>query len=228
VGSTLEVRGPRNHFELVRAEHYLFVAGGIGITPLLPMIAAAAAAGAQWQLLYGGRTRASMAFLDELAVYGDRVVLQPQDTDGLLDLAGFLAGTTAATNVYCCGPEGLLRAVEERFAQAGVLGALHVERFAPKELEAGLIDSAFDVTLARSALTFHVRADQSILDVLLEAGIDVDSSCEEGTCGTCETRVLAGTPDHRDSVLTDAEKETGDSMMICVSRSRSARLLLDR
>ncbi|MCW2496855.1 PDR/VanB family oxidoreductase [Jatrophihabitans sp.] len=226
VGTELAVRGPRNHFELVPAPAYLFIAGGIGITPLLAMIASAEASGARWRLLYGGRTAASMAFLPELARYGDRVTVAPQDTTGLLDLATFLSPAAAGTQVYCCGPEGLIAAVEQHCAADPGL-TLHVERFSPKEQPADLIDTAFDVVLARSELTVHVPVGRTILDVVLEAGIDVESSCEEGTCGTCETGVLEGAPDQRDSVLTAAEQVAGASMMICVSRSRSATLVLD-
>src|SRR6185436_10874831 len=112
-GTIVRVRGPRNHFPLVASRRYLFIAGGIGITPLLPMIAEAEAAGADWRLLYGGRERASMAFLDELAQYGDRVMIVPQDEQGMLDLESALGTPEVDTLVYCCGPEGLLSAVEK-------------------------------------------------------------------------------------------------------------------
>jgi ferredoxin-NADP reductase len=127
-GSTVQVRGPRNHFELVYSPHYTFVAGGIGITAILAMIRAADAAGATWELLYGGRTRSSMAFLDELAGYGDRVRLQPQDEVGLMDLPSVLGQPRENTLVYCCGPEPLLAAVEQ-YSTSWPAGSLHVERF---------------------------------------------------------------------------------------------------
>ncbi|QRP43646.1 PDR/VanB family oxidoreductase [Amycolatopsis sp. FDAARGOS 1241] len=220
-GETLRVRGPRNHFALEPAPRYLFVAGGIGITPLVPMIAAAEAAGAEWRLLYGGRTRASMAFAEELReTYGDRVELVPQDERGLLDLDAALAAAPDAA-VYCCGPEPLLAAMEQRCAP----GSLHVERFTAKpDTEP---KAAFEVQLAQSGRTLEVPADRSILSVVEESGVPVLSSCHEGTCGTCETGVLEGTPDHRDAVLTAAEREAGDVMMICVSRCAGARLVLD-
>jgi len=226
-GDRVAVRGPRNNFTLVPSPRYQFVAGGIGITPILPMVAAAEAAGADWRLLYGGRTRASMAFLDDLtARYGDRVTARPQDTHGPLDLS-ILDTPTADTLVYCCGPEPLLRAVEDRcWAWPG--GALHVERFSPKEmLTGGQPDTDFEVRLERSGRTLVVPAGQSILRTLEEAGIDVLYSCAEGTCGTCETAVLKGRPDHRDSLLTAQEQAANETMFICVSRSRTPVLVLD-
>ncbi|MER6738070.1 PDR/VanB family oxidoreductase [Streptomyces puniciscabiei] len=221
-GGKVRVRGPRNHFRLEPAPRYRFVAGGIGITPILPMLAAAERAGADWSLLYGGRTRASMAFTGELARYGGRVTLAPQDETGLLDLGPVLDDPPDGTLVYCCGPGPLLDAVEER-CPAGVL---RVERFQPKDLQAGG-DEEFEVVLARSGRTVTVPPAVSVLDAVRAAGAEVLYSCTEGTCGTCETDVLEGAPDHRDSVLTEEERSAGDTMMICVSRCRGARLVLD-
>jgi cytochrome P450/ferredoxin-NADP reductase len=225
-GDVVRVRGPRNNFELAGAPRYQFIAGGIGITPILPMIAAASRAGADWRLLYGGRRRASMAFLPELAPYGDRVTVAPQDETGLLDLDSLLGAPRPGTLVYCCGPEPLLAAVEER-CRTWPSRSLYVERFSARPLNAPVRAEAFDVELARSGLTLTVSPDRSILDVVEAAGVGVLSSCAEGTCGTCETAVLGGRPDHRDSVLTDAERQAGNCMMICVSRSCTARLVLD-
>ncbi|SFK38091.1 PDR/VanB family oxidoreductase [Geodermatophilus ruber] len=226
VGDVVRVRGPRNNFPLVDASRYLFIGGGIGITPLLPMIAAAEAAGADWRLVYGGRRRDSMAFLDELARYGDRVSVRPQDETGLLDLDALLGTPADGTRVYCCGPEPLLAAVEHRCA-SWPAGSLHVERFTARPLAEPARTEAFEVVLAQSELTLPVPPDRSILEVVEEAGIAVLSSCAEGTCGTCETGVLEGTPDHRDSVLSPEEQQAGDCMMICVSRACTARLVLD-
>ncbi|ORV64209.1 PDR/VanB family oxidoreductase [Mycobacterium gastri] len=231
-GATVRVRGPRNHFPLVGSPRYLFIAGGIGVTPILPMIAAAQAAGADWRLLYGGRTRSSMAFVDELRRHGDRVTVCARDAG---DGASFRANLTAAlaqpgpnTLVYCCGPEGLLTAVEQA-CRTWPEDSLHVERFAAKELDPLAPDSlvTFEVECQRSGLTLTVPQDKSVYQVCEEAGVDVLGSCMEGVCGTCECDVLEGEPDHRDSVLNDAEKARGDVMMICVSRSRSERLVLD-
>jgi ferredoxin-NADP reductase len=232
VGATVRVRGPRNHFPLVPASRYVFIAGGIGITPLVPMAAAAEAAGTPWIMAYGGRTRSSMAFGGELrARYGDRVQLRPQDEAGLLDLAELLAGPRPGTLIYCCGPESLLAAVESRCTRWPA-GALHTERFAPRRSRppgAGPppADEAFEVELARSGLTLTVPPGRSILQVIEAAGVAVLSSCTEGTCGTCEAAVISGQPDHRDSVLTPAERAAADTMMICVSRSMTPRLTLD-
>ncbi|MFF3333200.1 PDR/VanB family oxidoreductase [Streptomyces sp. NPDC002888] len=221
-GDKVRVRGPRNHFALRSAPRYRFVAGGIGITPILPMLAAAEAAGAEFSLLYGGRTRESMAFTQELERYGDRVTVAPQDETGLLDLPSVLDALSDGTLVYCCGPGALLDAVEERCPA----GALHIERFQPKEQQTGE-DAEFEVELAQSGRTLTVPPGVSVLDTVRAAGVEVLFSCTEGTCGTCETDVLEGAPDHRDSVLTDEERETGETMMICVSRCRGKRLVLD-
>jgi len=227
-GTTVRVRGPRNHFPLRPARRYLFIAGGIGITPILPMVAEADSAGAQWTLLYGGRTRASMAFRERLAEHADKVLIQPQDECGLLDLATYLAEPAEAedVHVYCCGPEPLLAAVEER-CRAWPAGSLHVERFQPRAADPDAVSTDFEVTLARSGRTVAVPAGVSILEAVRASGLQVLYSCTEGTCGTCETDVLEGTPDHRDSVLTEAEQAAGDTMMICVSRCKGSRLVLD-
>jgi ferredoxin-NADP reductase len=226
-GSTVRVRGPRNHFPLVTAPRYLFIAGGIGITPLLPMMADATAAGADWTLLYGGRSRASMAFIDELVMYGDRVTLVPQDEVGMPDLDTILGQPRDDTLIYCCGPEGLLGAVEERCAHWPV-GALHLERFAAKPSQAPVEgERSFELVLARSGLTLTVPPDRSAFHVVQDAGVSILGSCHEGICGTCEQVVLEGEVDHRDSILSDDERAQNDSMMICVSRCRSDRLTLD-
>lgn len=231
-GSTVRVRGPRNHFPLVGSPRYQFIAGGIGVTPILPMIEAAEARGADWRLLYGGRTRSSMAFVEELERYGDRVTVCPRDAQGganfRTNLDSVLSAARENTLVYCCGPEGLLSAVEDA-CETWPEGSLHVERFSAKALEEpspGALDS-FEVECQRSGLTLTVPPDMSVYQVCEEAGVDVLGSCMEGVCGTCECDVLEGKPDHRDSVLNDAEKARNDTMMICVSRSRSERLVLD-
>ncbi|WP_232330579.1 PDR/VanB family oxidoreductase [Nocardia fusca] len=226
VGDLIEVGGPRNNFALAPASSYLFVAGGIGITPLLPMLRTLAERGEPWQLLYGGRSRGSMAFADDLAsAYPEQVRLHPQDEYGLLDLATALDDAASGTAVYCCGPEPLLRAIENACRERDRF-ALHVERFAPKEV-APASTGAFEVELARSGVVVTVGESESVLDALQRSGADVDFSCREGTCGTCEVAVLAGRPEHRDSVLTEDEQAANDAMMICVSRSCTPRLVLD-
>ncbi len=225
-GQTIRIRGPRNNFPLVTSRRYLFVAGGIGITPMLPMIEEADAGGADWRLVYGGRSRASMAYLDHLEQYGNRVTVVPQDEAGLIDVAGLLATPDPGTLIYCCGPEPLLAVVEER-AGTWPPGSLHLERFAAKEIEHDGDDSAFEIVLQRSGVTLTVPADTTVFDTMRGAGVSVLGSCLEGICGTCETGVLEGEVDHRDSVLDADEQEANDCMMVCVSRARGARLVLD-
>ncbi|MBU2667341.1 PDR/VanB family oxidoreductase [Actinoplanes bogorensis] len=224
-GSTVRARGPRNHFPVVSSKRYLFVGGGIGITPLLAMIYEVDAAGADWELHYGGRQRRSMAFADELARFGDRVHLVPEDELGRLDLAAILR-PRAGTLVYACGPEGLLSAVEQLCAPWPP-GSLHLERFSARatEPEPGG-DSSFEVVLQHSGRTVTVPPDRSIFETVRAAGVSVLGSCLEGICGTCETEVVDGEVDHRDSVLDEDERAAGEVMMICVSRCRGARLTL--
>jgi ferredoxin-NADP reductase len=229
-GAKVRVRGPRNHFPLVDAPHYRFIAGGIGITPIFAMVEEVQRAGNDWTLLYGGRTRASMAFVDELVErYPDRVTVWPQDERGFLDLASLLKDPGDDTLVYCCGPEGLLTAVENQCAHWPA-GALRIERFAakapPAEEAAAALDH-FEVVCHRTGVMLEVTSDQSILEVLEESDVPIMASCYEGVCGTCEARVLEGTPDHRDSVLSEPEKAAGEVMLVCVSRSRTERLVLD-
>ncbi|WP_405788653.1 PDR/VanB family oxidoreductase [Streptomyces sp. NBC_00029] len=218
-GAELELRPPRNRFELVPAASYVFVAGGIGITPILPMLRAATAAGADWTLLYGGRSRASMPFLADLASYGERVSVLAEDESGLPDLAA-VAGAGPGTPVYCCGPEPLMRAVTEAAPDPA---AVHLERFSPAA-EPGP-GRAFTVELRRSGRVVEVAADESALAAVRRELPDTPYSCEQGFCGTCQHRVLAGGVDHRDELLTDQERE--DSMLLCVSRAKEDRLVLD-
>ncbi|OBF29694.1 PDR/VanB family oxidoreductase [Mycobacterium sp. ACS4331] len=229
-GATVRVRVPRNNFRLESAERYTFIAGGIGITPLLPMIAAVNAAGADWHLTYGGRQRSSMAFADELvAEYGDRVTVRPQDEVGVIDLDALLGAqrTIAADErLYCCGPAPLLAAVEQRIS-GDSRDRLRIERFEPAEDTVRETDQAFEIELASTGQVLTVEATESILDALARDGYKVESSCQEGLCGTCETGVLAGEVDHRDTLLTPAEREANELMMICVSRAACPRLVLD-
>jgi ferredoxin-NADP reductase len=227
-GDVVAVGEPRNHFALEPAPRYVFVAGGIGITPILPMVAAAERAGVDWTLLYGGRTRTSMAFVDELAGHGDRVVLAPQDEVGLLDLRGQLMAPRPSTLVYACGPEPMLDALDTAMT-AWPAGSLHVERFTPRTIETDGADEVFEVACAASGVTLVVPPDRSILEVAQDRGLPVDFSCGEGTCGTCETPLLSGRAEHRDSLLTDEEKDAQDTLFICVSRAERGcpRLELD-
>ena len=227
-GSTVRVRGPRNNFPLVEAGEYLFIAGGIGITPILAMADEAHRSGTAWSLLYLGRTAATMAFADDLVDrYGDRVRLWRDDEHGLFDIGAELAEPRENTLVYCCGPEPLLAAVEEHCG-TWPAGSLHIERFTAKQIEPteGALEN-FQVECRKSGVTVDVSGDTSILEALEDADVEIFSSCQEGICGTCEASVLEGEPDHRDSMLTDEQRAAGTVILTCVSRSRSAKLVLD-
>lgn len=227
VGHPVHARGPRNHFTLEPSPRYVFIAGGIGITPILTMATAAERAGAQWSLVYGGRSLTSMAFRDQLvALGGDRVTLHPQDVHGLIDLPTLLAEPAADTLVYCCGPGPLLDAVEALTADWPA-GTLHVERFTARELDEPVRQETSEVECSLSDVVLTVGPDISILDAALAAGLDVPSSCGEGTCGTCETVVVSGAVEHRDALLTPAEREKNETLMICVSRPAGSRLVLE-
>ncbi|WP_030341023.1 PDR/VanB family oxidoreductase [Streptomyces sp. NRRL S-1022] len=219
-GMELEVRGPRNRFPLAGAPSYVFVAGGIGITPILPMLRSLPD-GTDFRLLYCGRTRASMPFLEEVrGLAGDRLTVVAEDEDGRQDLAALFAGTAAGAAVYCCGPDGLTAAVQEALPEGA---DLHLERFAPRAPAGG--DTAFELELRRSGRTLTVPAGSTVLAAVRRELPDTAYSCEQGFCGTCRQRVLDGEIDHRDELLIDAERS--DSMLICVSRARGDRLVLD-
>lgn len=225
-GTALRISLPRNAFELDDHQRYVFVAGGIGITPILPMIRQADAAGADWSLVYGGRSLDSMAFRDELASYGDRVTLLPQDRTGLIDLPAAIGESQPGTAVYCCGPAGLLDAIETHCA-TWPDGSLHTERFIAAQSGSTDGDSQFEVVLAKQDRSFTVEPGVSILKTLESGGVDVPSACQQGMCGTCEQIIVEGTPDHRDEILTDEERLAGQYILICVSRCHGDRLVLD-
>lgn len=227
-GNSVSVAGPRNHFKLADADGYLFVAGGIGVTPMLAMLKAAEAQGKPWRLVYGGRSLGSMAFLDELGAWGDRVRVSPQDAEGLLDLESLFDSLPAGHRLYTCGPEGMLSAIETIADRRGLSDRLHLERFgAPAERAADVSDSGYDVELRASGLTLRVAPGESLRSILVANGVSVPFSCEEGYCGSCETRVLEGEPIHNDVVLTEEEKAENTMMMVCVGSCKSARLVLD-
>ncbi len=230
VGTMLSVSPPRNHFPLVAdAGHYRFIAGGIGITPILWMIRWCEANNKDWSLLYCARSRVRAAFHEELRAMGSRVRFHFDDEcGGPPDLAQALIPNAPDEHVYCCGPEPLMLAVESRCA-ARPAGQVHFEWFSAKEIQGGAPGTAkpFTVRLRQSGLTLEVPADQSILDVMEVHGVSVPFSCREGLCRTCETPVHAGEVDHRDQVLSDAEKSANKSVLICVSRARGEHLELD-
>ncbi|WP_305093216.1 PDR/VanB family oxidoreductase [Prescottella sp. R16] len=221
-GTTVTVRGPRNGFPFVSDGSALFVAGGIGITPILPMVRAARRAGMDWRFVYSGRSRESMPFLDEIGTWEpDRVFVRPDDEFGLPTATDLLAGAPARGAVYCCGPTPMLDAVRGGFADSGAT-ALHFERFGPPPVLGGV---PFEVQLVSTGEVLEVPADDSALEVIRERLPDVGYSCRQGFCGTCKVRVLSGTPEHRERRLSPQERQ--DHMLICVSRADGGRLILD-
>ncbi|GGU90466.1 iron-sulfur protein [Streptomyces litmocidini] len=218
-GVEIEIRGPRNRFPLVDSPAYVFVAGGIGITPVLPMVRAAEAAGADWRLVYCGRSRATMPYLAEVErLGGDRVTVVAEDESGFPELE-FLGRLPVGTAVYCCGPDGLMDAVGAAMSEGRTP---RLERFTAAATTGG---TAFEVELRRSGRTLTVAADQSLLSAVRAELPGLMYSCRQGFCGTCRQRVLEGEIDHRDELLTDDERD--DSMLICVSRCAGKRLVLD-
>jgi ferredoxin-NADP reductase len=226
VGTTLAISAPRNNFPLVEtAPHSILVAGGIGITPIHAMMRRLQAIGADWQLHFACRSRADAAFLDELARL-PQVTFSFDDENGgrFLDFPGIVAAAPPGAHFYCCGPTPMLRAFEA--ATAGLATErVHVEYFAASSASA--VEGGYVVALARAGREFAVPPGQTILGVLRDNGIDVSYSCEEGVCGACETRVLSGEPDHRDTILSATERAAGKTMMICCSGCKSDRLVLD-
>lgn len=226
-GTKLQVRAPRNNFPLSPAPRYLFIAGGIGITPILPMVRAAVKEGIPWHLLYLGRRRNAMAFVDEIHGLGDHVQIHASEESGRYALDDLTSRLGPGTAVYACGPATLLEALESAARGWNDPGSLHCEKFSQGTPEpGGAPNSAFVVELADGA-EVPVPEDASILEALESAGINPLNSCREGICGTCETPVIAGDIDHRDTLLSPEEREEGATMMICVSRCRGARLVLD-
>ena len=229
-GAQLKVSAPRNNFPLdPDAGRFLFIAGGIGITPIMAMVRWCEANQRPWKLIYAARSRQRAAFYEDLCRYGpERVHFHFDDERGqLLEVAPALANLAAGEKVYCCGPAPLMAAVQTA-AEPLPAGTVRFEWFtAPTEPASAEADGEFQVKLQRSGLELPVPADKSILEVLEEHGIMVPFSCREGLCGTCQTAVCGGSPEHRDYVLTDEERAAGASMMVCVSRSQSPVLVLD-
>jgi ferredoxin-NADP reductase len=225
-GDVVTVSAPRNNFPLVTARHYIFVAGGIGVTPFIPMMRAVRAAKGSFTLLYCNKRNEDAPFLAEIKKLGGELSLHATEAGTRLDVAQRFAAVEKDAVVYCCGPEKLMLAVEE--ATSGwPEGSVHFEWFAPRSRPEGEVSDSFEVVCQASGRTLIVPADKSILEVLGENGIEVPRSCEQGICGTCEVRVVSGEVDHRDSILSSAERAANQTMMICVSRCRGARLVLD-
>lgn len=225
-GEKIRITAPRNNFPLVDATSYLFIAGGIGVTPLVPMLEQVAASGLPYTLLYRGRDLRQMPFATELqARYGEHVQIFPADTTARPDLAAAIATLPEGAVVYCCGPDSLITAVTAVSAAFPQV-ALHLERFVPtaKDDEP---NTPFEVRLHYSQRDVTVDADTSMLDAMRAVLPDLPASCENGLCGSCETRVLAGRPDHRDDILHGPQRDRVDVIYPCVSRSRDPRLVVD-
>lgn len=227
-GIELRVRGPKNHFRLDEsAGHHVLVAGGIGITPIVAMADRLKRLGKSYELHYAGRSRRSMAFVERLEHdHGEALRLYPKDEGHRLDLADLLADPMADTLLYACGPQRLLAALEAGTAHWPE-GSLHVEHFSAEGAQLDPAqEHAFEVELIDSELVVEVAADRTVLQALRDAGVDVPSDCEEGLCGTCQADVIAGEIDHRDKVLTQAERDSQSRLMTCCSRARGKRLVL--
>ncbi len=231
VGQIVTISHPRNNFALNEsAGHSVLIAGGIGVTPLLSMIRRLTALERSWELHYAARTRLCAAFLDELNAISSqaranlRVNFDQEPGGRMLDVAEIVKGAPPGAHLYCCGPVAMLEVFEA--AASGLPSQqVHVEYFKAKESPAA--DGGFEVRLARSNRTIVVEPGKTILNALLDAGIAVNYACTEGVCGTCETKVLEGIPDHRDLFLDKAEQAANTTMMICCSGSRSSTLVLD-
>jgi vanillate O-demethylase ferredoxin subunit len=230
-GTLLTISTPRNLFAMDETSPFnLFIAGGIGITPMLSMIARSQALGTPWRLHYAARTRQHAGFLDVLAAYqgqpGAEVQLNFDQEPGgqMLDLNAVISALPEGAHVYACGPQPLLAAYEQATASLPP-ARVHREYFAAKE--AAATDGSYTVTLARSQRMLQIQPGQTLLDGLIAIGAEPTFSCQQGICGTCEVRVLEGTPDHRDMVLTESEQAANDRMMVCCSGAKSARLVLD-
>jgi ferredoxin-NADP reductase len=226
VGTVVKVGGPRNNFPLVEAAaHSVLIAGGIGVTPIVSMVARLRSLARPWELHYAVRRRGEAAFLDELLAGDGHVRLHVDEEQGsMIDVAAIVRAAPEEAHLYCCGPTPML----EAFAAAAAsrpAERVHLEYFSSAVAPA--VESGFIVELARSKVRVEVPPGQTILEALRARGLEVQSSCEQGICGSCETRVLAGEPDHRDMLLSDEEKATNQVMMICCSGSRSAILVLD-
>ncbi|MGE2721925.1 PDR/VanB family oxidoreductase [Mycolicibacterium celeriflavum] len=228
-GAMVTSHGPRNAFPLTVPGHgsparrLRFVAGGIGITPILPMLRLAQSLGVEWSMVYTGRSRDSIPFVDEVARFGPRVQIRTDDLDGLPDADELLGDCPDGTAVYACGPAPMLTAIRERLIGRDNV-ELHFERFAAPPVEDG---TSFSVTVASTGQTVDVAADETLLAALRRAGVHAPYSCQQGFCGTCRSRVLDGSVDHRDTLLTDTERG-GGLMLTCISRAADgSHLTLD-
>ncbi len=232
VGDQIEISAPRNNFALVEnAEDVTLIAGGIGITPIWCMVQELAAHKRSWKLHYACRSRVDMAFLETLQQFGPESVHLHFDDEagGVFDMGAAVTATPPSAHIYCCGPNPMLKAFEAA-TTARPRNLIHIEYFTPKEEASADQESklgGFWVELARSGEEYFIPEGKKVLEVLYEAGVDVDYSCELGICGACETRVISGTPIHHDSILSEEEQASNEKVMICCCGCASERLVLD-
>ena len=227
-GDEVEASAPQNDFPLVPGKPALLIAGGIGITPMISMATALKQAGTAFRFHYASRSSDAMAYRSELeAEFGENLTLHFDDQlDTAFDIDRLIATVTADEHVYICGPKGMIEAVKSKAEAAGIdSGRVHFELFTSAAPQSG--DTEFEVEIQSSGAVFVIPVGKSIIDVLEEGGVDLVYDCQRGDCGICQTDIIEGVPDHRDVVLSDAEKSEGKVMQICVSRAKSARLVLD-
>jgi ferredoxin-NADP reductase len=226
VGTTLKIGGPRNNFRLREdAPQTVLFAGGIGITPIWCMVQRLNALGRDWRLHYACRSRDDMAFRHELEAMPQAALHYDDEHGGFLDVAALVAAAPKDAHLYCCGPAPMLAAFEAA-TKEWPRDQVHVEYFTAKEF-APTKKGGFTVELARSGVEYFIPEGETILNVLLDAGIDIDYSCELGICGACEQRVISGTPEHRDSILSEEEQAANTRVMICCAGCKTDRLVLD-
>ena len=249
MGKTLKISAPRNNFPLKEdATHTILIAGGIGITPIWCMVQRLGALGRSWKLNYACRSRADMAFLQSLekfeakyfhlhfddeagkvldiAAAGAQFHFDDENVGKFLDLKGIVGAAPKDAHLYCCGPAPMLSAFEAATAD-WPRPQIHIEYFTPKQDVTKAKKGGFTVELAKSGQEFFIPEGRTILEVLLDEGIDIDYSCELGICGACEQRVISGTPEHRDSILSEEEQAENTRVMICCAGCKSDRLVLD-
>jgi ferredoxin-NADP reductase len=227
VGAVLKISSPRNNFPLAEdATHSVLIAGGIGITPIAAMAKRLEQIGKSWELHYAVRTRDEACFLEGLNQAKVHLHVDVEHQNAPMNISGILAKTPSDAHVYCCGPGPMLD-VFESCAQGRPADNIHIERFAAVHVDAEPSVKGYTIKLNKSGLEFTVQPGQTMLEVLRGHGIEVSTSCEQGICGSCETRVLAGIPEHRDSLLSASEKASNKVIMVCCSGSKSDLLVLD-
>lgn len=225
-GDTIHIAAVRNAFPLERADSYLFIAGGIGITPLLPMLRSITAQKISARFIYLGRNLDTMALVDDVTAIAPEAIVIQTDLTGIPHVRELLADCTESA-IYACGPAALLDDLETESATLlGEHQTLHIERFEAAKPAPSVTANDTKIVCARSGIVVASEPDQTYLATLRKAGIDIPSSCEMGICGTCQVTVITGTPDHQDMLLTEQERATG-AFLPCISRSQTPEITLD-